>query len=382
MNIWGQTGLDLSKQVQIEHFLKFYKIDILNCQEINILKDSFSYSNYISSSYQLLSNNACNKYGTCSLVSNSLHLDNIKLDTNGRVILYNIGDTTFGNVYLPSGNSPTMRNNRENYSAETLPQLLVNCKDNGAIGGDWNSIVNDCDATKNQAQKKSPALKRLIKTFSWYDSFRQLHPKAKIFSRYYEHNDQSEGATRIDRQYNWGNISIIETKYVGVAFSDHQALIVKLKLPESQVKFLGPRSRPLFKAKPEVVRDEIFYERLKFNFISWSEIRKAGLDIMSWWELIVKPGIRRLLIERGKEMNTERSGQLNLLFLRQAYLVRKLQSGEQGRLSELKSIHLKLQFFYAHKSEKIRLPSKANGINSSENVRVYHHELHVKHIHK
>ena len=41
MNIHGQTGLDESKQAQIENFIKSYKIDILNCQEINIDENSF-----------------------------------------------------------------------------------------------------------------------------------------------------------------------------------------------------------------------------------------------------------------------------------------------------------------------------------------------------
>ena len=42
MNIKGQTGLDLSKQKQIEHILMKYKIDILNWQEINIDENSFT----------------------------------------------------------------------------------------------------------------------------------------------------------------------------------------------------------------------------------------------------------------------------------------------------------------------------------------------------
>ena len=42
MNIKGQTGLDIVKQVQIEHFMKHYDIDILHCQEVNIDGDSFS----------------------------------------------------------------------------------------------------------------------------------------------------------------------------------------------------------------------------------------------------------------------------------------------------------------------------------------------------
>ena len=166
MNIHGQTGLDIVKQVQIENFIRNHKIDILNCQEINISADSFENCDLVNSSYSIISNNASNKYGTCCFVSNTLQPENIKFDTSGRVIVFNLGNITFGNVYLPSGNDPVMRNCRENYSAEILPQLLLNCKASGCIGGDWNCITDACDATKNSNQKMSPSLKRLMKNFS------------------------------------------------------------------------------------------------------------------------------------------------------------------------------------------------------------------------
>ena len=67
INIQGQTGLNISKQVQIETFLKTYNIDIAHCQEINIDNDSFQDCPFINSSYNIISNNASNKYGTCSL---------------------------------------------------------------------------------------------------------------------------------------------------------------------------------------------------------------------------------------------------------------------------------------------------------------------------
>ena len=240
MNILGQTGLGSAKQVQIEHFLKFYNVDILNCKKINILSDTFENCDFISSSYQIISNNASNKYGTCCFVTNNFQVENIKYDTSGRVIVFDIENITFGNIYLPSGNDPTMRNNRENYSAEIIPQLLINCKDRGCIGGDWNSIIKENDATKNSTQKISPSLRRLVKNFKWSDSFRELHPNSLTFSRYYDHNKFGEGATRIDRQYYWGDIEIIDVKYVGVAFSDHQAYVVKLKyqvsVPRSSVQ--------------------------------------------------------------------------------------------------------------------------------------------------
>ena len=52
MNIRGQTGLSLEKQLQIENFLLQNDIDILHCQEINIEEDTFHECKVISSSYK------------------------------------------------------------------------------------------------------------------------------------------------------------------------------------------------------------------------------------------------------------------------------------------------------------------------------------------
>ena len=66
LNIRGQTRLDIMKQIQIEKFMKAFKIDILNCQEINIPEDSFNPTYSISSSFQIIINNAANKYGAAA----------------------------------------------------------------------------------------------------------------------------------------------------------------------------------------------------------------------------------------------------------------------------------------------------------------------------
>ena len=204
MNIRGQTGLDISKQKQIESFINFHKPDILNLQEVNISEDTIENCDSINSSYNIISNNAANKYGTASLVSSELQTSNIKFDTKGRAIVFDIENVTFSNVYLPSGSHQDMKSSRENYSALVLPQLLINAQDTGVAGGDWNCIVSESDATKNASQKMSKYLKRLLKVFNWKDSFRSVHPDAKVFSRYYESDKFGDGATRIDRQYHWG----------------------------------------------------------------------------------------------------------------------------------------------------------------------------------
>ena len=109
----------------------------------------------------------------------------------------------------------------------------------------------------------SPSLKRLTNIFSWKDSYRVLHPNDISFSRYYENKNQDMGATRIDINYHYGELQIVEAKYVGNSFSDHLALIVSFKLPSVLPKIQSPKSRPLFKIKPEVVSDQLSQQMLK-----------------------------------------------------------------------------------------------------------------------
>ena len=219
INLRAQSGFWSPKQAQVEHFVKLEKFDILHLQEAQILEDTFESCDYITSNYSIITNNARNPYGTASLVANSLEPVNIKLDTQGRVIVFDIGDVTFANVYLPSGNDTVMRNLREEYISLSIPQLLINRKENGCIGGDWNCITEDIDASKNPSQKRSPSLKRVINTFSWSDNYRLLHKNATAFSRYYASNLHGDGATRIDRQYSWGkDLKILFADYKSIAF--------------------------------------------------------------------------------------------------------------------------------------------------------------------
>lgn len=97
------------------------------------------------------------------------------------------------------------------------------------------------------------------------------------------------------------------------------------------------------------------------------------MDVLSWWELIVKPGVKKLLIERGKEMNKSGREELNLLLLRQAYLIRKIHQKHFNKLGELKLVQLQIQSWYIKASEKIKL---------HENTHIFHHEIHKKHLKK
>ena len=74
MNIRGQSGLKIEKQLQIEEFVKRFKCDILHLQESNIEDETFSTCNYICSNYNILQNNNLSQYGTSSLVKSELKI--------------------------------------------------------------------------------------------------------------------------------------------------------------------------------------------------------------------------------------------------------------------------------------------------------------------
>ena len=54
INIRGQTGLHLSKQLQIENFIRENRIDILHLQESHIEENTFSECNLIASGYNIV----------------------------------------------------------------------------------------------------------------------------------------------------------------------------------------------------------------------------------------------------------------------------------------------------------------------------------------
>ena len=380
LNCHGQTGLDLPKQLQIEEFLKSYKIDILHLQETFIDDNTFAECSFISSSFIIIQNNSHNNFGTASIVRSDLPVDDIILHESGRIIIFNIGNITFGNVYLPSGTDGHSRASRENFNGDIIPNLLINSKPDGVIGGDWNCIIDKEDCTKYPEAKISPCLRRVVNTFSWKDIFRILYPGERAFSRYYGSDRAGFGATRIDRCYLFGSLHPYSAQYTSVAFSDHLSHIVTVKLPATFLRSVSPKSRPLFKTRPEIVKDPVFRARLRHSMNEWNQVKQFGVPILTWWEVLVKPGLRKLAIERSKEINKERRQYLNLLMLRQTHLCRKLRSGEAASLVYLREVQLKIVDWFAQEVEKVKHQSRVDDVQQSEKVRIFHHELHQNHV--
>ena len=193
-------------------------------------------------------------------------VENFKFDTAGRALVFDIEGLTFGNLYGHSGTDARSRANREHFYAEVVPQLLTSRKTDGCVGGDLNCIIDKADATTHPEAKMSNCLKRVTKVFDMKDSFRALYPKVQAFYRYYGYT-RGQGATRIDRQYHYGNITIMEAKYLPLSFSDHQSLVVTICLPDPLSKMICPRAQPSFRLSDEVINDHKFQEKVASHIV-------------------------------------------------------------------------------------------------------------------
>ena len=116
----------------------------------------------------------------------------------------------------------------------------------------------------------------------------------------------------------------------------------------------------------------------------WREVRENGLNSLTWWELIIKPGIQSLEIQRSKELNEEERGEMNLLLIQQAHLVKKLQKHQSDYhyLGQLHKVQNQIREWYKRRSQKIKVQSRRKEFQDTESTRIYHHDLHKSFIKK
>ena len=68
--------------------------------------------------------------------------------------------------------------------------------------------------------------------------------------------------------------------------------------------------------------------------------------------------------------------------LRQSFLTRKVHAGESGWLPALREIQLRIEEWFDTELQKVKYQSRVDDIQESEKVRIFHHELHQKHVKK
>ena len=152
-------------------------------------------------------------------------------------------------------------------------------------------------------------------------------------------------------------------------------LLVEITIPHVQHIHV-PMGMPHMRIRDNVARDPIFKQRISTAMNDWKEIKAKGLDILKWWELVVKPGIRYIAKERSREINLQKRGNLDMLLIQQAYIVNQIKHSNPSfeTLTQLYSVQSKIRKWYSDLSQKIQTQSRKDEFQQSEQTRFYHHE--------
>ena len=378
LNCRGQTRLTVQKQLAIQDFIKSYNIDVIFLQETNFNKETFFSCSFVKNNFSFVFNNAVNEYGTACLIKNSMCVSNVNFDSAGRVITFDCDNITMCNVYPMSGTDGVSRHDREHLISAVIPNILINKKVCGIVGGDWNCISVKTNCSRNPEGKLSPSLQRLISLMNLKDSHRCLS-KVQTFSRYYLTNKSGQGATRIDRLYHYGEVIPTSSCYVATSFSDHLAQVVSYCVPLCTQTTACPKAKPVFKISNNVIDDNIFRKQLKESMSHWRHLLVTfKYPVLDWWELLVKPGIRKLAITRSKEINKSRRGRLDFLNILLINEVGKLKCGVPGALFEVRKVQKLIEEWFREEAEKIKVKAGIEDITESESVQIFQHEIHKK----
>ena len=373
LNTYGQSGLSSQKLLELENFIECNRLDIVCLQETDIQENTFSGCSILNRFIPII-NNCKSGYGTCTLVRNIFTYENVIKDSEGRLLSVDVENMSFVNLYLHSGTDQASRNKREDF-INNIPNILLYKKKSGLLGGDMNSIVDKKDALNYPEQKMSKCFKKLINLYKMSDTYRNLYPHSKQFSRYYVWKGK-EGATRIDRCYTWGNNCVQEAEYLAVSFSDHLAHVITFDTSstKSQNNF---RKRSLYKIKHFVIEDAIFQNNVRDSFQDWL-LLKDGLSPTFWWENIVKPGIKEIALSREKEINGQRRRKIAALQLRLSYHLRTLKNCTTEDfvecVSKLENVKAEIKLFYQERAKIILLQNRAEVFDMSDETKLYHYE--------
>ena len=205
------------------------------------------------------------------------------------------------NIYAPSGSNKE-KEREEFFEIELIQSLIVNT-DNIILGGDWNCILSPNDSSRPENTTPSKTLESIKNTFRFKDILQAK--KSKPEYTFYKNNY----AARLDRIYvNKLFSSIVDSSTQSVSFSDHHSISVELNI-STQVCV----ERPLWKLNVSLLKDDL----AKADFADlWSQLQRRKVnfpDIISWWEELVKPNIKKFYILLGREQKKLQSGLINFL---------------------------------------------------------------------
>ena len=337
-------------------FVRLMDLDIILLQEVENTKLTLP-------GFNVITNVDENKRGTAIALKAHISFCNIQRSLDSRILTVKINDSvTICNVYAHSGSQNFSA--RENLFKHSLPLYLQNNTDYLILGGDFNSVIANKDATGSNSF--SPSLKRLVDNLGLCDAWDTLNRNQIDYSLV-----RSNAASRIDRLYvSQVIVSHLRTaEYLVTSFSDHKACKIRCCLPD-----LGqPHGRGFWSIRAHVLNVENLDEfRRKWNY--WLREKRNYISWLSWWLSYAKPKIRAFFRWKTNQAFREFHTQNEFLYrqLRVAYDGMYQNPNGRAEVNKIKAKMLNIQSNFAkayeHLNERLICGEKISSFQIGDRV--------------
>ena len=182
--------------------------------------------------------------GTAVVWRKTLNISEVNQLIERRAQSVKCAGETFINVYAPSGSS----NRRERW--EFFNELFTHIVQTGGVklpvmAGDWNSVLDQLDTTRNFQPKFCKVLSRLVKNLNYIDSFRHLHPGV---GEYTFHRGPHVAQSRLDRIYLPPHLVqyLVSAQHMP-SVGDHCQVEVELDIRVGQARPAAPKKKTFWK---------------------------------------------------------------------------------------------------------------------------------------
>lgn len=319
-NITNQTKLDA-----LSSFLRLNDIDIAFLQEVEN-------SSIQLTGYTLVFNIDSRKRGVAFAFKPNIEYTSVECSLDGRLITMRLKNgVTLCNIYAPTG--AQSNNAREDFFNLTCAYYLRNCSGPIVMGGDFNSVVNQRDATG--ATPRSGMTSRLMTSLNLIDVWRCLRRNDTDYTFV-----RAGSGSRLDRfLLSRSSTDWLRTiRHAVNCFSDHKAVIMRMVLP-----ITGPQiGRGIWRLNAHVLDDEETFSQLQHRWPYIVRQQPRYRSWSSWWIDFAKPKISSFLRWRTSILLQDTRNTMNLLDgeLARAYQLYVNDPSQLSRINRIKSIML------------------------------------------
>ena len=272
------------------------------------------------------------------------------------------------NCYVPSG-SNNKRERKEFFTELFLHLLNVGGGKLPVCAGDFNSVVEPIDTTRNFQAKHSEVFKRLVSQAQYSDCFRSLHPTAW---EYTFHREEHMAQSRLDRVYLPPHLADkLLTTCHKASISDHCRVETVLDIEIGQTRRRS-HCPGFWKLNTSLLENEDFHVQFNTLYQRMSSLIEEYDDIAQWWEILAKPSIAKFCRDFSYQLAQERKVTKQFLSTSLKLLI------EQEKWKEVATIKEKLRKMLLYESMGLVIRSRQKEYAEEERGGMYYHNKEMK----